>query len=194
MKKRFIIALVLGIVFNIGAVAQTIAIKTNLLSDVTLSPNAGVELGIAPRWTVDVTGQLNAWKVGNESRWKHWAVQPELRYWLCDRFAGHFFGVHLHAGQYNVGGFNGVYNLFGTDARKLEDSRYQGWFVGGGIAYGYSWILSRRWNLEAEIGIGYSYTRYDRYNCAGCGKKVESDKPHHYVGPTKAALNLIYVF
>ncbi|WP_288083424.1 DUF3575 domain-containing protein, partial [Xylanibacter rodentium] len=27
-----------------------------------------------------------------------------------------------------------------------------------------------------------------------CGKKVETDRPHHYVGPTKAAVNLVYLF
>ena len=45
-----------------------------------------------------------------------------------------------------------------------------------------------------EEGFGYSYTRYDRFRCTGCGRKVETDKPHHYVGPTKAAINLVYVF
>ena len=28
----------------------------------------------------------------------------------------------------------------------------------------------------------------------GCGKKVESNKPHHYVGLTKIAINLVYLF
>lgn len=121
-------------------------------------------------------------------------MQPEVRYWLCDRFSGHFLGAHIHGGQYNIGGFNGRYNLFGTDARKLKDTRYQGWFAGFGVAYGYAWILGKHWNLEAEIGIGYSYTRYDRFRCTGCGKRVETNKPHHYVGPTKAAINLVYLF
>ena len=26
------------------------------------------------------------------------------------------------------------------------------------------------------------------------GKKIEEDQRHHYVGPTKAALNLVYTF
>ncbi|WP_156148710.1 DUF3575 domain-containing protein, partial [Bacteroides intestinalis] len=34
----------------------------------------------------------------------------------------------------------------------------------------------------------------DRFQCLGCGKRIETDKPHHYVGPTKAAINLVYVF
>lgn len=193
--KRIILLLAVIIVCGEHTVrAQDVVVKTNLLADGILSPNLGLEIGLAPKWTVDVTGQFNAWTLSHDRRWKHWAVQPEARYWFCDRFAGHFIGVHAHGGQYNIGGFDGRLNLFGTDARKLKDTRYQGWFVGAGVAYGYAWILNRHWNLEAEIGIGYSYTRYDRFRCAGCGKQIESDKPHHYVGPTKAAVNLVYVF
>lgn len=173
---------------------QTVGVKTNLLSDVFLSPNLGIEIGLAPRWTLDVSGQLNGWKLSHGRRWKHWAVQPEARYWLCDRFGGHFLGAHVHGGQYNIGGFDGRINLLGTDARKLKDSRYQGWFAGAGVSYGYAWVLGQHWNLEAEIGVGYSYTRYDRFRCAGCGKKVGEDIPHHYVGPTRMAVNLVYLF
>lgn len=174
--------------------SQNVAVKTNLLSDGFLSPNIGLEVGLAPKWTLGVTGQINAWTLSHHRRWKHWAVQPEARYWFCDRFSGHFIGVHAHGGQYNIGGFDGRINFLGTDARKLKDTRYQGWFVGAGVEYGYAWILGRHWNLEAEIGIGYSYTRYDRFQCEGCGRKIETDQPHHYVGPTKAAVNLVYVF
>ncbi len=176
------------------ALSQDVGIKTNLLADAFLNPNLGIEVGLAPKWTLDVSGELNVWKLSNNRRWKHWAVQPEARYWFCDRFAGHFVGVHVHGGQYNIGGIDGKVNLLGTNARKLKDTRYQGWFAGAGVSYGYAWILGRHWNLEAEIGIGYSYTRYDRFRCAGCGKKIEEDKPHHYVGPTKAAINLVYLF
>ncbi len=177
-----------------GIRAQDVAIKTNLLSDALLSPNLGIEVGLSPKWTLDVSGQFNAWTLSHDRRWKHWLAQPETRYWLCDRFAGHFFGVHALGGQYNIGGFDGKVNFLGTDARKLKDSRYQGWFVGGGVAYGYAWILGHNWNLEAEIGVGYTYTRYDRFQCAGCGKKVSEDMDHHYLGPTKAAINLVYAF
>ncbi|MBO5180284.1 MAG: DUF3575 domain-containing protein [Paraprevotella sp.] len=173
---------------------QNVGVKTNLLPDAVLSPNLGIEVGVAPKWTLEVNGQLNAWTLSHDRRWKHWTVQPEVRYWLCDRLGAHFFGAHVHGGQYNIGGIDGKVNFLGTDARKLKDVRYQGWFVGAGISYGYAWILGRHWNLEAEIGLGYSYTRYDKYRCSGCGKKTETNKPHHYVGPTKVAINLVYLF
>ena len=174
--------------------AQDVALKTNILSDAFMNINAGIEVGLAPRWTLDVSGGFNAWTLSHNRRWKHWAVQPEARYWFCDRFAGHFIGIHVHGGQYNLGGIDINFKLLGTDFSTLKDTRYQGWFLGGGIAYGYTWILGRHWNFETEIGVGYSYTRYDRFKCAGCGKKIEKNKPHNYFGPTKAAVNLVYLF
>ena len=65
--------------------------------------------------------------------------------------------------------------------------------VGAGVAYGYAFILGKHWNLELEIGVGYAYLNYDIFDCAGCGRRVGAGD-HHYFGPTKAAINLVYVF
>ena len=194
VNQMFLLLVLFFVGLSQGVKGQNIAVKSNILSDALLNPNIGIEVGIAPKWTIDVSGQFNAWNLSHMRRWKHVAMQPEVRYWFCDRFSGHFVGMHLHGGWYNIGGFDGKINMLGTDARKLKDSRYQGWFAGAGIAYGYAWILGRHWNLEAELGFGYSFTKYDRFRCAGCGKKVETDKTHHYIGPTKLAINLVYVF
>ncbi len=108
--------------------------------------------------------------------------------------AGHFFGVHAHGGQCNVGNLKNNIRFLGTDFSKLSDRRYQGWFAGAGVAYGYSWILGRHWNIEAEIGAGWIYTRYDVFPCAACGTRLASCLSHNYFGPTKAAVNLVFVF
>ena len=191
-----IVLLSLGMMFVVSKSAgQDVALKTNLLYDIAAyTANAGVEVGLAPRWTVDVSGNYNAWTLSHDRKWKHWLVQPEARYWLCDRFAGHFFGVHALGGEYNAGHIKNSISFLGTDFSQLSDKRFQGWFAGAGQAYGYAWILSRHWNLEAEIGIGYIYTKYDSYPCATCGKKIDEGKSHNYVGPTKAAVNLVYAF
>lgn len=173
---------------------QEIAVKSNLLYDATATVNIGMEIGLAPRWTLDLSGNLNAWDRSHNRRWKHWLLQPEARYWFCDCLAGHFLGFHLHGGQYNAGGLKNGISFLGSDLSKLTDQRYQGWFLGAGVAYGYAWVLGRHWNLEAELGLGYAYTKFDVFRCAGCGKKTDQDKRHHYLGPTKAAINLVYLF
>lgn len=197
MKRVLIVCIAAAMCLVQGMYAQKVsnwALKTNILSDAFLNPNLGVEVGLSPKWTLEVAGQCNFWSLSRNRRWKHWSVQPEARYWFCDRFAGHFIGIHVHGGQYNVGGINVNANFLGTDYRKIKDTRYQGWFVGAGIAYGYAFILGRNWNLEPEIGLGYSYTMYDRFRCAGCGKRIETGVPHHYLGFTKLAINLVYLF
>lgn len=193
-KLTCLLLLAMALFFAQEVKAQKVAVKTNIVYDIAANINAGVELGLAPKWTFDVSGNFNAWDMSHDRKWKHWFVQPEFRYWFCDRFAGHFLGLHLHGGQYNVGGLKNSISFLGTDFSRLSDSRFQGWFAGAGLAYGYSWILGKHWNLEAEIGFGYSYTKFDTFECVGCGRKVEEDKEHHYVGPTKAAINLVYLF
>lgn len=193
-RKLYYVLLLLGLLSGAKAEGQLLSVKSNLLYDATATVNLGAEFRLAPRWTVDLSGNFNGWTMSHERKWKHWLVQPELRYWFCDCFSGHFVGVHALAGQYNWGGLKNGISFLGTDLSPLADYRYQGWFVGAGIAYGYAWVLGRHWNLEAEIGVGYLYTRYDTFECAGCGKKIRTDEPHHYVGPTKAAINLVYVF
>lgn len=192
--KQVLVAIAVLLVYAPTVHAQHVSVKTNLLYDALLSPTLGVEVGLAPRWSFDVSGTVNFWTVSNK-RWRQWMVQPEARYWFCQRYSGSFLGFHAIGGQYNFGNIDfGGYNFLGTNLKQLEDHRLQGWMAGAGIAYGYSWILDERWNLEAEIGVGWIYTLYDRFMCEGCGAMDQSKRAHNYVGPTKAAINLIYNF
>ena len=64
MKNFFKRTLILLTMFVVGlsesAKAQEIGIKSNLLSDAFLNINLGAEVGLAPKWTMDVSGQFNA--------------------------------------------------------------------------------------------------------------------------------------
>lgn len=95
----------------IEARCQKVALKSNLLYDATATVNAGVEIGLAPRWTFDISANYNGWTFSHDRKWKHWLVQPEARYWFCDRFAGHFIAAHALGGQYNIGGLKTVFRF-----------------------------------------------------------------------------------
>ncbi|MBQ8483762.1 MAG: DUF3575 domain-containing protein [Bacteroidales bacterium] len=175
--------------------AQNIGVKTNLLYDATRTINVGVETILAPpKWTFDLSLNYNAWANRNGSIRKHAMVQPEFRYWLCDRFAGHFFGFHLHGGIFNIGNIDTDFKFLGTDFSVLKDYRCQGWFGGAGVSYGYAIPLDVHWNIEFELGAGYAYSVYDQFECAQCGEIILNDQPHHYVGLTKAAVSIVYLF
>ena len=191
--KKYLCLLVLTLGTVTVAGAQDVAVKTNVLNLSALNANVGVEIGLAPRWTLDLSGDYNGWTVSGR-KWKHWLMQPEARYWFCNRFAGQFVGFHALGGVYNFGNLPNNLRFLGSNFSKLTDRRYQGWGIGAGIAYGYAWVLGEHWNLETEIGAGWVYTRYDVFPCAECGTKLESDQHHHYLGPTRAAVKFVYLF
>ena len=192
MRLLIISICLLGTVLT--ASAQKVALKTNLVHDVTATVNLAAEMKVAPKWTVELSGDLNAWTFNDNKKWKHWKLQPEARYWLCEAFNGHFLGAHLLGGIYNMGNWDTGFSFLGTDFGQLKDHRYEGWMVGAGVAYGYHWMLGRHWSIEVEIGLGYVFSQADKYECPRCGDQLENDEPHHYVGSTKVAVNLIYVF
>jgi hypothetical protein len=194
-KKRFGLCLILVMLTGwLSPVrAQSFAVKTNLIYDATATVNVGMEVGLAPRWTFDLSGNLNTWSKNEYTKWKHWMVQPEARYWFCDRFSRHFIGAHLLTGAFNFGNIDNNIFCLGTDFSVLSDYRYQGYAYGGGLAYGFAFVLSKHLNLELEVGAGYVYLDYEKFECADCGRKV-GEGNHHYVGPTKAAINLVYLF
>ncbi len=102
-RKILLLIIIFSGIFVRQAFSQEIALKTNLLYDATMTVNLGVEAELSPKWSLDLSGNFNGWTLGHGRRWKHWLIQPEARYWLCEPFGGHFFGVHALGGQYNVG-------------------------------------------------------------------------------------------
>ena len=182
--KALLLTALLLFSFNVKG---QVAIKTNALGWATASVNAGVEVGIGKKSTFNVTGSINPFEFKDGKKWRHWAVLPEYRYWFCEKFHGSFIGIHAIGMQYNMAKvLTGVYP-------ELSDSRYQGWGVGAGVAYGCQWALSKHWSLELTAGVGYVYYKYEKYPCAECGTRLEKGTKH-YFGPTKAALSVLYVF
>lgn len=158
--------------------AQRIGVKTNTLYWLTGTINGGLELALGRRTSLDLTAAYNPWTFKENKKMHFWAAQPELRYWLCERFEGHFFGIHAHGGQF-YGGF--------------KEKRYDGYFAGGGISYGYDWILSPHWNLEATFGLGYIHAWYKESPRIPCIKCIK-DQRRNYFGPTRLGLTFTYLF
>lgn len=167
----------------------TWALKTNLLYAATLTPNLGLEIGIAPRISLNITGGYNPWnrkgRKGDNDKLVHWLVQPEVRYWFCETSDGHFVDIHGVATKYNIGGYR-FFHVF------EKNYRYEGWGAGLGVGYGYSWVLSDRWGIEAYLGAGVVWLGFDKTDNRDwcCGKSEHSTKT--YFGPTQVGVSLIY--
>ncbi len=163
---------------SLSVTAQRVALKTNALYWATASPNLGLELRVNRHITFNMEGTFNRLKVGKYDT-RGVMFVPEARYWLSARpQAGHFFGLM---------GLGATYNLL------LNDHRYKGDAFGGGLTYGYSFVLGRRWSLEATVGAGALYRREKNYKEA---TEEEPDMPNHkkwQLFPLKAGLSFVYI-
>lgn len=181
--RRALVLIIVMTALGCSLKGQTIAVKSNLLYDMTTTINLGLEVGLAPKWTLELPVNYNPWEFAKNRKLKHWAVQPELRYWFCEKFNGHFLGLHGIAAGYNVGGLK----IFGLDERRYEGNLY-----GAGLSYGYQWILNKRWSIEATVGVGYVHLDHDVYPCEKCAERIKPDTKDWF-GPTKAGVSIIYI-
>lgn len=190
--KKFL--MVIALLIPSLAFGQKVGIKTNLLYDATSTINLGVEVALTQRLTLDISGNYNGWTFADNKKIQHWMVQPELRFWPCSSFNGHFVALH---------GLGGEFDLEKTKIPFLIDPeltcahRNVGYYYGAGIGYGYHFILGKRWSLEAEVGAGWIHTEYDRYTrdlpAINVGPELEGHLSENYFGITKVALTLIFM-
>lgn len=168
--------------------APTWSVKSNVLGWATTSPNAAFEVKVADKWTINTAVSYNPFSFKDNKKLKHILVQPEARYWFCAPYSGHFIGGHLLYSHFNAGGIKLPFGIYDG----LKDNRYQGNLYGAGFVYGYHLMLSPRWSVEFAAGIGYGYTKYEKYDCQTCGAWRAKEGKHLFM-PTKLAISFIYI-
>ena len=173
----------------VSAQAQRIAISNNLLFDALGSISIGIEIPVTKKSSWETYGSIRPWKQSSESVNKHWSVQTQFRFWPCQVMNGFFWGPYAHGGQFNLGNKDLFFGLL----NGLKPNRYEGWLVGGGIGGGFEYALEKHWNIGAEIGLGYTYINYKKYDCEVCGA-LREEGDYHYFGFSRLGLSIIYVF
>ena len=165
-----------------------LTVSTNVLHDLTTSMNLGAEVKLDRKVTLQMPVTYNPWTYNREEnvKFKFLLAQPELRYWTCEAFDGHFFGLHGHYGYFNAGGLPKV-----PFSEALNQYRYEGYLAGAGVSYGFVFPISTRWGVEANIGVGFAKIWYDKFPCQHCAKQLKSDTKTYW-GVTRAGLSLVY--
>lgn len=199
MKRILTLAVISLLAFAGTASAQKVAVKTNSLYWMTATPNVGLEFALADRWTFEVAGGYNPWTLDKDEnvKAKHFLVTPEIRYWFCESFQGHFIGINGNYTQFNVSGVH-IPEVFvpvdseGYFVDDLQHARSQGWAAGAGLTYGYATPIARRWNIEFNLGLGFWYTEYDKFESRPCGL-FQNSISNFVFGPTDLGISFIYM-
>lgn len=161
------------------------ALKSNLLYDIALVPNIGIEFYLGHGWSIGVSGMYAGWK--NEERHHYWQIcsgELDLRRYFGRRAAksplsGHHLGLYGQAVAYDF---------------ETGKTGYQSEFsYGAGVEYGYSLPLGRCLNFDFGIGVGYLGGEYEKYEPVDGHYVWTETKQRHWFGPTKAEVSFVWI-
>ena len=165
------------------------ALKTNLLFDIALALNLEVEvpIGRQNRWSV-MYEQWFPWYV-----WRHNSNAYEIL--VCGLEGRYWLGQCRDAVPTLSGGFLGLYGALGKSDIEWKSTGDQMEFQSVGFSVGYSWPLSKHWNLEASASVGLLWGKRHHYNGRfGDTHLIWSyDTNDTYFGPTKAKVSLVWL-
>ena len=167
-----------------------VALRTNLLYDATLSPNLGVDVRVDSTWTVGLLAGMNAWDIDKEKnkKWRHMLFSFRARKYVNDSvFHKGYFEADAIYSHFNVGNVKFPLGLYKT----VRERRLQGDLLALGGKYGYSWILSRDWRIEAEAGVAIGYAWFKEYDCPHCGTFYGKDD-RIFLLP-QLGVNIVYI-
>ncbi len=161
-----------------GLRAQFYSVGTNIPVAATTTLNMELSMTLDRKYSLHLPVYYNPFVFGGNKKLQNFTVLPGLRSWMLESYIGGFLGVNAIGTKYHF---------------TWKDNRYQGYGFGAGISAGYALMLSPRWNLEAEVGLGLIWADYAKYPCEKCTRKIEEEQGWHVV-PNKVGISLVYLF
>lgn len=159
------------------------ALKTNLLYDAALLPSLEFEWRINNRWSVAAEGSVAWWsKDRSHKYYQIMYLGAEGRYWFGRRLRpwhGMYAGLMAGGGKYD-----------------LENGKkgYKGEAAVAGLTFGYMFPVTRTLSFDAEIGLGYMFTRFKEYVPFDGHYIYQRTKDMNYFGPVKAKFSFVWRF
>ena len=174
------------------------AVKTNALYDLALAPNYAIEVPIGKHFSVQFEHYFPWWATTKELKYclQYLTLGGEFRWWFAPKTKPATPKRMIRDAL--VGHFVGVYGLWGkTDLqweRKL--GMYQCYpVVSAGLTYGYSFPLTKHWNMELSVSAGYARIPYQHYTPSEDWQILWRDRTKqgvfHYFGPTQVKVSLV---
>ena len=162
------------------------AVKTNMLYDLALVPNIGLEFYLGKNISVAGNWMYSWWKNDRIAwYWRTYGGDLAVRYWFGPDaekkpLSGHHVGVYGQIITYD----------FETGGRGYLGDR---WSYAGGIEYGYSLPLARRLNIDFNLGVGYLGGEFKEYLPIDGHYVWQATKKRNYIGPTKLEVSLVWL-
>lgn len=161
-----------------------VALHNNMLLDVALIPNIGLEFG-GDRVSVGVDWMYAWWNPDATHYWRIYGGDAYLRWYPSAHRKGRpFTGQHL--GVYGGGAsYDFEAGTRGYMARKGN------WVTG--LEYGVSVPVGTKLNIDFSLGLGYMGGRYEAYDYEEGYYVWKYTARRNWIGPTKADVSLVWL-
>ena len=141
-----------------------VALKTNLLYDIATVLNFAIEIPFNEKFSILYEHHCPWWLAKNNKYCLQFlSFGGAFRWWFKpqtrpasenrvkrDALVGHFLGVYAWGGK--------------LDFQNVRKICYQAEFMSSGLTYGYSFPISKRFNMELSVSAGYAEIPYRHYN------------------------------
>jgi hypothetical protein len=159
-RVRLILTLILMLAAKTSLHAQRIAVTSNLLEDVVLTPNIGVDIVVADRQSITFDASFAPYKLTEQLHNKTMAFRAGYKYWFSQALYAHYIGVDAVASSSDIG---------------LGRNQFRDEYIGIGVGYGYSFIIGKKLNIVPGIGVGLAYgNSYEGYDHMNSGQGVQA--------------------
>lgn len=170
------------------------SIHSNALLDLAGVPELGAEFYLGKDWSVKGNWMYGWWKTDRHHRyWRLYGGDLAARWWfgkaakekpLTGFHLGAYFGVFTYDFEWEGTGYLG-----GLPGRSLwARANYQ-----TGVEFGYSLPIAPRWNIDFNLGCGYMWGDYRKYDPMESCYVWRSTHNFRWLGPTKAEVALTWL-
>lgn len=184
MKNRMIAALAAALLAAAPLCGQDLVVSTNVLDYANFATlNVETGLAVARHWSLSAGAKYNPFTFGKGDgtilqRQQTYSVGA--RFWPWYIFSGWWICAKAQYQEFCSGGI--------TSRRTSQGDRY-----GGSLSAGYTFMLSKHFNLEFGLGAWGGYEVYTAFNCQHCGQTVDSGSKY-FLLPNDVTFALSYVF
>lgn len=170
------------------------AIKTNMLYDVAVTPNLAAEFYLGKNFSLSASYAHAWWKSEPKNFfWRYYGAEASFRWWfgkssMVKPLQGHHVGLNYQIFTYDFQ-FGGKGILAGMPGGMLIDRPSH--IVA--LEYGYSVPIARRLNLDFVVGVGYNWGVFEEYLPIDDHYVWQATKQRQYIGPTKLEISLSWL-
>ena len=171
--KLFACVVALWVFSTQNVSAQMVAVRTDAVKDLLMTPNIGLDLVVGEKYTLgaEVAFNRNPWFMKGV---RMTSLTPEFRYWFSGRpLTRQYVGVVANMTAYGL------------------SQRHQGDALGLGMSFGHVWTLTQRLNIDITGSLGViSYREW--YDKGGDDPKGINGRGYTLL-PIRLGVSVVYV-